>query len=115
ALHEIDGDHGLGAAAMPLGIRAKAGQVHDRVVGAELLEFVGSRANEHGSDKTRMPGKLSDDANADTVFSLRSAKQVLDEYVVERGKVLEEVRVELLERLAVHGLVRSAPPDIVLG
>ena len=36
-------------------------------------------------------------------------------YIVQRGKVLEEIRVQALECRAVHRLVRRAPPDVVLG
>ncbi len=110
---EVDGDDGVRAHAVALGIGLEARQVHDGKFGDEVLELRCDRPDQKLTNEQRMPGKLGEHACLDPVVRIGTAIEVLG---VERlaARMLDEVVVEELELLRCD-LPVALPPHRLFG
>src|SRR5262249_54233798 len=113
ALGEVDGDDGLGAHAVALGIGLERRQAQDGEVGHVVGELGALGADQQRADEQRGPGELGVDAGLDAVFGVGAAVEVLSVELLALG-VLEEVLVEQVE-LGRRELAVLGPPDGLLG
>jgi len=78
-LVEVDGDDGVGAHAVALGIGLEARQIDDGEFRDEVCEFEDVGADQQLTDEKRMPGKFGEDAGFYPVFRIGAAIEVLRE------------------------------------
>ena len=77
AFREVDGNHRLGARAVPGRIGAEARAVDDGEIGAEGFRFVRGWNAQEMADKQRVPGVFGDNGHRHAVVKIRAAKEVL--------------------------------------
>ncbi len=114
-LAEIDRDHGLAAATVPLRIGAERRQVDNRVFRLKAFQLRSGRTDKQGSDEQVVPRIFVDDPHVDPVFRLRTTKQVGDVELVLRRDFLEEIRFQRGEVFRRHALVDVTPPHGIFG
>ena len=110
AVLEVAGDHGLGPAAVALGVRLEAWQVDDRQLRQEALERTMIRADQQIADEQRVPGKLGHDPGRQCIVAIGAADQILDEEVHACG-MGQHVLAQQVEMAGGHRLV-VVPPDL---
>jgi len=110
---KVDGDDGVAAHAVPLGIGLEGGKVNDGQLGNKIFEFRRGGANQELADEQRMPGQLGIDPRLDPKLRMGAAVEVLSiEHLAAR--VRKEILVQQLELLG-RDLAIALPPDGLFG
>lgn len=108
----VDGDDGVGSAAVPVGVGLEAGTVDDREVGRESGQAFRIGTAQQVTDEQRVPSQFRHDPHVQAVRGVCAAEQVLH-VVVATLHVLQHVGLELPEGVRLHrGIV--FPPNRVL-
>ena len=110
---EIDGDHGLRGAAMPLRIGGETGHVYDGEFRIKTFQLIRRGADQQLVHEQRMPGEFGNHPDADAMGEVRAAEQILREKFPP-SRVRHHVGVEQIELGRRHRLV-IVPPDLGLG
>ncbi len=110
---EVDGDDGLGAHPVALGIGLEGRQIDDGELGDEIFQLRLGRPDQQLPDEQRVPGVFGKDPGIDPVFRIGAAIEILGEQLLAAG-VRDEILVEALEVLLAD-LAVALPPDRALG
>ena len=109
---EADGDHRLGAAAMPRRDGLEARQVDDGELGVERRKLIHRGAAQHVAAEQRVPRQLADHAHVEAMRGRGAGVEILH---MDLGAVhvRHHVLAQRLERLRRHARV-GFPPDMRL-
>ena len=110
---KVDGDDGVGAHAVALGVGLEGRQIDDGELGDEIGELGALGADQQLTDEQRMPGELGEDAGLDPVFRIGAAIEVLGEQRLA-ARVRDEILVQQIE-IRLRELAVAVPPHGVLG
>ncbi len=112
-LREVDGDDGVAAHAVALGIGLERRQIDDGQLGNEIFELGLDWTDQKLADEQRMPSQLGEDPRFYPVFRIGAAVEVLREQLLA-ARMSDEVVIQQLE-IGLAELAIAVPPDGVLG
>ncbi len=113
AFRKVDGDHGLAAHAVALGVGLERGQAEDGEIRHVMGKLGAIGSDQQRADEQRMPGELGEDACLDPVFRIGAAIEVLGVELLALG-VCKEILVKQIE-LGRRQLAVLVPPDRFFG
>ncbi len=110
---EIDGDHGLAAHPVALGVGLERGHVDNGEIGNEVGELGTLGTDQQLADEEGMPGELGENAGLDPVGGIGAAIEVLREQLAA-ARMRDQIVVEALE-IGLRDLAVAFPPDRAFG
>lgn len=88
-LSKVNGDGGARGHAFGEAVGREGSGIVDGVVGVEMLELLGRRADEHVSHEQGMIGAGTDDSNADSVLLVPAGIAIDDVYPCSRIEIVD--------------------------